>query len=121
MKNWTLLFVAGSLAGPISNAEAQVVTPSISATGQGSWEMLCHIVADGEQSDRFLGPNRSSYSNPKLQRAECSYKAPQAAPLVITIAGSATCPFKGASADACTLTEIKGRAGKFELKFKAGR
>lgn len=121
MRVSVVLLIAGSLAGPGAAMAAPDVVPTISASGQGSWEMICHIVADGDQSDRILGPDRSSYSSPKLQRASCSYKGASGGPLVITITGAAACPFKGASADACTLSVPRGRAGSFELKVKPAR
>lgn len=123
MTKWLMLLTAGLLAGPVNAAPAPDAAPApgISANGEGSWEMICHIVADGDQLDRILGRDRSSYSNPKMQRASCSYKSPSTAPLVITITGTTACPFKGVSADACTLTVPKGRAGSFELKVVVAR
>jgi len=121
MKNLLMLMAASVLAGQIPAAEAQGAPPSISASGQGDWEMICHLVTGGDQSDAILGPDRSSYSNPRLQRASCTYKSPSSAPLVITISGAGGCPFKGVNADACVLTTSKGRAGSFELKVKAAR
>jgi len=121
MKVSVVLLIAGSLAGPSAAMAAPGTAPTISASGQGSWEMICHIVAGGDQSDHILGPDRSSYSSPKLQSASCSYKGASGGPLVITITGTTACPFKDASADACTLTVPKGRAGSFELKVKPAR
>jgi len=112
---------AGVMVGQVPLAHAQIAAPTISATGQGDWEMICHFVAGGEQSDVILGPQRGIYSNPQLQHASCTYKGPSSASLVITISGAGDCPFKGVSADACMLTSPKGRAGSFELKVKAAR
>lgn len=120
MRVSAVLLIAGSLAGPGTAMAAPDVAPTISASGQGSWEMICHIAA-GDQSDRILGPDRSSYSSPKLQRASCSYKGASGGPLVITITGPTACPFKGASADACMLSVPKGRAGSFELNVRPAR
>jgi hypothetical protein len=121
MTKWLMLLAAGLVASPVNAADAASAPPSISASGQGNWEMICHIVANGDQQVRVLGPDHSIYSDAKMQRASCDYKNTTSAPLVITIAGAPACPFKDASADACSLTVAKGRAGSFDLKVKVAR
>jgi hypothetical protein len=121
MRKWMMLLAVGLVANPLNAAEPASTPPSISARGQGNWEMICNIVADGDQLVRVLGPDRNAYSDPKMQRASCDYKNAAVAPLIIVIAGTAACPFKDASADACALTVPKGRAGSFELKVKIAR
>jgi len=121
MTKWLLLLAAGLVASPVNAADEVGTPPSISAHGQGNWEMICHIVANGDQLVRVLGPDHSIYSDAKMQRASCDYKNTTSAPLVITIAGAPACPVKDASADACSLTVPKGRAGSFDLKVKVAR
>lgn len=121
MKKWTMLLAVGLLAGSASATAAPDAAPGIAVAGTGNWEMICHVVADGDQQDIILDEGRHAYSHPKLQRASCDYKNSMAGPLEITVVPATACPFKGASADACSLTVPKGRAGAFELRIKGAR
>jgi hypothetical protein len=118
MTKWLILLATALVANPVNAADAVSTQPSISAHGQGNWEMICHIVANGDQQVRVLGPDHNTYADSKMQRASCDYKNTTSAPLVITIAGVSACPFKDASSDSCALTVAKGRAGSFNLKVK---
>lgn len=115
MKSVTLM---GSMAllAPVNVAAAPDAVPTISATGDGAWEMICHVVAGGDQLVRVLSADRHVYADPKMQRASCEYRNSQRGPLTISISGANTCPFKGASAEACTISVPSGRAGSFELR-----
>lgn len=121
MTKWLILLATGLVASPVNAADTVNTPPSISAHGQGNWEMICHIVTNGDQLMRILGPDKNTYSDAKMQHASCDYKNATLTPLVITIAGVPACPFKGASADECSLTVPKGRAGSFDLKVKVAR
>lgn len=116
-----LLLVTGpgaALAGDASNTVS-----TISAQGDGSWEIICHVgLPGGDLATPILGPGRSSYSSRELRRASCDVKNGGKGPLVVTITAPAmACPFKAATADACQQTFAKGRAGSFELKAKSTR
>jgi len=96
---------------------------TISARGDGSWEIICHVVRPGgDTATPILSPGRSSYSDRELRRASCDVRNAAKGPLVVTISAPAmACPFKSAVADACEQTFAKGRAGSFELKAKSAR
>lgn len=117
MKNWILL-AAGLIAGSANAMEAGAPAPGISIAGEGSWELICRAIGGGEQNSIILNGNRRVYSNANMHRISYNYKNGSVAPLVISASAAGTCPFKGASAEACALTVPKGRSGSFEIKFK---
>lgn len=116
-----LLLVTSPGAALAGDASDTVST--ISAQGDGSWEIICHVLLPGgDQATPILGPGRSSYANREMRGASCDVRNGTKGPLVVTISAPAmACPFKGASADACEQTFTKGRAGSFELKARKAR
>ena len=121
MKTLLMIFAATVLAGPVNAADAPVAVSTLSATGEGSWEIICHVVKPGgEQVVRILNAEQSRYSDASLLRASCDVKNANRAPLVISLSAPAMkCPFKAGDTDACEQTFAKGRAGSFELRAKA--
>jgi len=114
MKIWAALAATALLAGGAQAADI----PSLSAKGDGNWEMLCHVVSNGESKATILGPDRPAYSDPRLTRGDCTYHATAKGDLTVSLVGVAACPFAGAAAEACTVTVAKGKRGSF--KFRAG-
>jgi hypothetical protein len=114
MKIWAALAATALLTGTAHAADA----PSLSAKGDGNWEMLCHVVSNGETKPTILGPDRPAYADARLTRGECAYHATAKGDLTVSLVGAGACPFAGAAADACTLTVPKGKRGSF--KFRVG-
>ena len=121
MKISLMLLAATLLAGHAHAADSSVSAPGLSATGGGAWEAICHVLANGEQKSVILNTQHSGYSDPRLTRAECSYRAGLQSELVVTVAGAETCPFAGASAEACTLSAPKGKRGSFTFRASQAR
>lgn len=123
MKTWTMIFAAAMLAGSAHAAEAPAVESVISATGEGNWEIICHVVRPGgEQIVRILNAQQNKYSDASLLRASCDVRNANRAPLAVSISAPAMrCPFKVEGANACEQTFAKGRAGSFEFSTKATR
>lgn len=119
MQTWTALLAAATMAvaGPTQAASSGDTVSTITASGEGNWEMICHIVRPGgDQIVRILEHDRNTYSDASLLRASCEIRNTRKSPLVVTIAApTMKCPFKTAAADTCTQTFAPGRAGSFEL------
>ena len=113
-----VLMVAAVLASPVFALDNTSVVPGFSARGEGNWEVICHVVAAGEQSDVILDSGRTRYASPKLSKGSCSYHASAKGDLAITITGTAICPFKGGTAEACSITVPKHRRGSFDFKVR---
>lgn len=114
MKILAALAVTALLAGTAHAAEV----PSVSAQGDGKWDMLCHVLADGELKTTILGPDRLAFADPRLKRGDCTYHATTKGGLTVSLVGAETCPFAGTAAGACTLAVPAGKRGSF--KFNVG-
>lgn len=114
-----MLAATAFLAQPLYAADV-ADTVTLSVTGEGNWEMICHaILRGGDQVDRILGGDRNSYSGVGVRRLSCELKNNIKGPLVVhLVAPPASCPFKGAAEGACEKTFAKGAAGSFEMKIK---
>lgn len=123
MKTLMLGMLLVTSPGAALASDAKDMVPTISARGDGSWEIICHVLLPGgDQATPILSPGRSSYANREMRGASCDVRNGTKGPLVVTISAPAmACPFKGASADACEQSFAKGRAGSFELKTKSTR
>src|SRR3569623_856710 len=115
---WKLLLVSGLLASPAFAQVGASAVPGFSAQGPGNWEMICHVLADGDQNSVILSSSRPGYANKALKTASCDYHASGKGDLVLTITGAAKCPLKGATDEACTITVPRQRAGSFSFKVK---
>ncbi len=106
------------MAAPLSAAEVPDPTSTISAAGQGGWEIICHsIESGGEEAARILNAGRSSYASASMRHAACDVKNSSKAPLVVSIVAPAMiCPFKSTDAGACEKTFAERGTGSFELK-----
>ena len=82
--------------------------------------MQCHVFPKGgDEYVRFLDDGRNSLATEALWKLECEYKGSSRGPTTITIrSDTLACPFKNASADACTVTLRKGGVGSFQAKEK---
>lgn len=118
---WKVLLAAGALVSPAFGADSASVVPGFSGQGAGDWEMICHVLADGDQSNVILSSSRPRYANKTLKTASCDYHASGKGELVVTITAAAKCPFKGATEDACTTTVPQRRAGSFAFRVKDGQ
>jgi len=124
MAGLLLMTSANASAAPAGDGQGPAPAPStLSAHGEGNWEIICHILRPGgEQIVRILNSQRSTYSDPELRGASCSIRNASKGPLVVAISAPAmACPFKGATVDACEETIAKGRADSFDLKAKPAR
>lgn len=124
MRNWNLLLLTAALAaGAAWAADTPTTISTVSATGDGSWEILCHVNAGGgDNAIRILNKNRPGFSIPGMRGASCSFTKPGKNALTISIESAALlCPFKSAAPDACTQTFEKGAAGSFNIKPKPSR
>ncbi|MBB3862085.1 hypothetical protein GGQ88_003379 [Novosphingobium hassiacum] len=114
-----------ALAALLASTTASAGTPAaplvtINGSGQGSWEVLCHVAsAGGDETIRALGPDRPTLALTSLRRATCNYKNGARGPLTIAIVSTAfACPFT-VSADASCETQFKpGAFGSIELRRK---
>lgn len=121
MKVWAIALAVGVLATAAHAAETPNVAPGFSVKGEGRWQMLCHVLADGENQTVILESGRTSYSNAKMTRSECDYRAGSAGDLLISVVGVEACPFAGAAPEACTMTAPKGKAGSFKFQSRKAR
>lgn len=118
MKAWIALLMAGALVGSAYAADTSDAPPGISAKGDGRWEVLCHAYVKGEMRTAILRPGQTRYSDPRMVRAECSYRAGSEGTLTATVAGADTCPFSESSAEACAITVSAGQGGSFKFRVK---
>lgn len=124
MRNWNKLLLAAALAaGPAGAVDAPTTITTVSATGEGSWEIICHVSAGGGgDSPRILNNGRTSFSAADVRGASCSFTKSSRSALTISIeSATLLCPFKSAAPDTCRQTFEKGGAGSFDIKLKAGR
>lgn len=121
MKFSIALTALALLAPPTNAQDAPAAAPGFSVKADGNWEMICHVLSDGDQLNVVLNSGRTGYSHPRLVRASCESTGHAKGDIVISIIGAAKCPFKGASEEACTLTAPKGRLIAFEFRTKAPR
>lgn len=121
MRNWNvMLLVAALTAGPALASDTSANPSTVSATGEGGWEVICHVnTGGGDDTVRILNSGKSSFSLAAVRGASCSFTKPGKAALTILIQSSTLrCPFKSAESDACKQTFEKGAAGSFDLKPK---
>lgn len=116
-----VLLAVAVLASPVVAGDNSSVNPGFSAQGDGNWEVICHVLADGKQSDVILGSGRVQYGNRALSKASCNYHASAKGDLVITVIAAAKCPFKGETVETCSITVPKLRRGSFDFKVQGGR
>ena len=125
MRTWnSLLLTATLVAGPACAIDAPSNASVMSATGEGNWEIICHVsTGGGDDSLRILNGGKTSFSLAGMRSASCSFHKPSAKPLTITFeSATLLCPFKSVAApDACRQTFEKGAVGSFDLKPKSGR
>ena len=117
MKVWIL---ALALAGSGVAAQAADV-PGIAVSGDGRWEVNCHVVADGSPKTVLLAPERPSYSHARLTRAECKYRVNSGAGVKITVSAPDACPFTGALPTACSIDVASSNAGSFNFRVAKAR
>lgn len=93
---------------------------SITASGQGQWQMLCHVTPEsGEENVRVLEPQRAAFTSTNMRRATCNFKNASTGPTTITIEGAAwACPFPVSDGGTCAKTIAASAFGDFELKRK---
>jgi len=124
MLNWNMLLLTAALAAtPASAVDAPTNVSTVSATGEGSWEVICHVgTVGGEDSPWILNNRRTSFSVAGARAASCAFTKPSRSALTISIESTTLlCPFKSAAPDACKQTFEKGAAGSFDIKQKARR
>ncbi|RQW40504.1 hypothetical protein [Novosphingobium sp. LASN5T] len=117
-----LLAIAALLASTGATAGTPA-TPMVTVrgTGQGSWEMLCHVTAPGgDETIRAVGPDRPVLALTSLRRATCNYKNGSAGPLAVAIETTQfACPFAGAAEGTCETQFKTGAFGSIELRRKS--
>lgn len=118
MKFGLMLATAGVIAASGFTAEA---APGFSATGEGSWELLCQVFTNGEAKTVILSPSTTAYAHPKLTRGSCGYRASPQGDLTISVTDVSACPFAGAPVDACKLAAPKGKRGSFKFQAAPAR
>ncbi len=120
---WAIILASVASAAPAGAAHSPAAASTISATGQGNWEIICHIVRPGgETINRILDAGHDHYSDASLLRASCDVKNANRAPLAVSISAPAMkCPFKVSDNGACEQSFAKGRAGSFELRAATPR
>lgn len=116
-----VLLAAAVLAAPAIAEDNSSVVPGFFAQGEGNWEVICHVVESGKQSDVVLGSGRVRFASRALTKASCNYHASAKGDLTITITGATKCPFKGATVEACSVTAPKHRRGTFDFKVQSGQ
>ncbi len=124
MRNLNMLLLTAALvAGPACAVGAPSDVSTVSATGEGNWEIICHVSTfGGDDTPRILSNGKSSLSLAGMRSASCSFHKPPKNPLTVTIeSATLLCPFKSAAPDACKQTFEKGPAGSFEIKQKPRR
>jgi|EndMetStandDraft_8_1072994.scaffolds.fasta_scaffold02570_12 hypothetical protein len=116
-----LLAIAALLASAAASAGAPA-TPqlTIRGTGQGSWELLCHVTSPGgDETIRAVGPDRPVLALTNLRRATCNYKNGSAGPLTVAVETTQfSCPFVGAAEGTCESQLKPGAFGSIELRRK---
>ena len=121
MRNWNMLLLTAALvARPACAVDAPRNVSVLSATGDGHWEMICHVNTEGgDEMPRILDSSKSSMSVTGMWSGSCSFSKPGKMPLTISIESTTVaCPFKAAAPDACKQTFDKGSAGSFDIKPK---
>jgi hypothetical protein len=110
------------IAGPAAAQDSASNIPGFAVKGEGSWELICHVVARGEEQPAIvLNARRSSYYNPALLHADCGSTSSASSDLAVSIIGAKKCPFKGGSSDACSTSIQKGHPVQFEFSAKSTR
>lgn len=120
MKLQILLLATALVAGQAHAADTSGQV-TLSGKGEGRWEAVCDIVVGGESKTTILGPDHASYSGARLTHAECRYRASDKSDLVLSLTGAQTCPFAGATPEACTLVVAPGKAGFLNFQEKKAR
>lgn len=123
MMKWVAIIAATGLVGSANAAEPAASVSTISAKGDGGWEIICHVLRPrSEQVDRILNAGRTSFSDTELRKASCSVKNSSKTALVVSIAApTMKCPFKSATPEACEQSFPKSASGSFELVVNANR
>jgi hypothetical protein len=117
MKKLFLIAAAATVATPSFGQASDVIT--VSVRGAGSWEMICHVLtASGDQVAEVVDGHRSTLSSRDFHSVSCEQTASARGPLVVSISGPATCPFKGATAGTCSRTFASGSVGSFTTRRK---
>lgn len=114
-----------SMVALVASSAASAGVPSapavtIKASGQGHWEILCHVFSgSGEETIRAIEPGRDTLTVSNVRRASCNYKNASTGPLAVAVTSDAlTCPFKVAADVPCEAQFGKSDFGTFELKGK---
>lgn len=109
------------MASPAAAQEKSASTPGFSVKGDGSWEMICHVVRNGEQQTLVMNARKGDLFDARLARAECASSRPAQGELTISVVGAAKCPFKDGTEQACSTSVPKGRPVSFAFKANAQR
>lgn len=115
------VFLVALLAtAPVFAADQAPVPTVMTVSGEKGFDVKCHVWPRGsDESVRFLDNSRNSFSVNGVWRLECEYKGSSHGPITISLTSpTLPCPFKDASADACTTTVRKGGVGSFEVREK---
>ena len=117
MRSWILGLAVAAMGMSAQAADL----PGVGVTGDGRWEVNCHVIAAGEPKTILLGPDRAAYSNAGLSRAECKYRVNSGTGLKITVSAPEACPFTGSTPDACSIDVPASKAGSFKFRVAKAR
>ena len=116
MKKLALAVLAAGLSLP---AAAQPVATTVSVQAAGGWEMICHVATRfGNEQVVILDAGHSSLSSGDFNNISCEQTGSGRGPMVVSVTGPASCPFKGAAAGSCQQSFASGRVGSFVVKSK---
>ena len=114
MRKLALALLAVALAAPVG---ARPAVTAISVKAVGGWEMICHVTTSfGDQTVQILDAGHSSLALTGFNNVSCEQTGAGRGPMVVSVAGPATCPFKGATQGACEKSFASGRAGSFAVR-----
>ena len=100
----------------LSPSPAQAPAMTITVTGQGKWEVLCHVSGKGDDETVFLTPARGSLSRTGVKAASCQTTSPARGPITFSLVGALNCPLRQAPAGTC---EQAFRSGSASLEYNA--
>jgi hypothetical protein len=103
-------------AGFAFPAAAQPATTTISVQGVGGWELICHVANNSGDQAEILDARRNSLLSRDFYSIACDQTGSGRGPLVVSISGPATCPFKGAPGGPCQQSFPSGRSGSFVVR-----
>lgn len=99
MKKLALIILTAGLSLP---AAAQPAATTVSVQASGGWEMICHVATRfGNEQVVILDAGHSSLSSGDLNSVSCEQTSGGRGPMVVSVSGPATCPFKASAVGAC--------------------